>query len=302
MRVLISGVTGFIGSRLAETLTEAGYEVWGLSRDPGKARQKVPQLTEAFAWNPVAQQPPGNAFADVGAVVHLAGEIVAGRWTAKKMQRIEDSRVIGTRNLVKALEPLEQPPVLVSSSAIGYYGERGDTELSEEQKPGDDFLADVCQKWENEAKRAEDFGARVVLVRTGIVLAPGGGALQAMLPPFRMGAGGPMGSGKQWWSWIHRDDLVGIMQRAIEDETMNGAYNGTAPAPERQKEFGKVLGKVLRRPAFVPTPAFALKLLLGGFSTELLSSKRVVPQRLKEHRFEFRYPDLEGALRQALGK
>ncbi len=301
MRVLISGVTGFIGARLAETLAGGGNEVWGLSRDPGKARQKVPQLAEAFAWNPVAQQPPGNALTDVDAVVHLAGEIVAGRWTAKKMQRIEDSRVLGTRNLVKAMEALPKQPVLVSSSAIGYYGDRGDAELTEEATPGDDFLANVCRQWEEEALRAEQGGARVVIVRAGIVLAPGGGALEAMLPPFKMGAGGPMGSGKQWWSWIHRDDLIAIIVRAIEDDSMRGAYNGTAPGAERQKEFGKVLGKVLRRPAFVPTPAFALKLLLGGFSTELLSSKHVVPARLKDLGFDFRYPELEGALREALG-
>ena len=302
MRILVSGVTGFIGSRLAEVLTEAGHEVWGLSRDPGKARQRVPQLTEAFAWNPVAQQPPGTAFAGVDAVVHLAGETVTGRWTEKKKQRIEDSRVIGTRNLVKAFEAAEHPATLVSSSAIGYYGERGDTALTEDDPPGDDFLAKVSRAWENEAEHAEKHGVRVVIVRTGIVLAPGGGALEAMLPPFKMGAGGPMGSGAQWWSWIHRDDLVGIMQRAIEDEGMRGAVNGTAPTPMRQKEFAKVLGRVLRRPAFMPTPAFALKLLLGGFATELLSSKRVLPEAAQKHGFEFRYPELEGAIRQALGK
>ena len=302
MRVLITGVTGFIGSRLAETLTQAGHEVWGLSRNPDTARQKVPQLTEAFAWNPVAQQPPRGALADVDAVVHLAGEIVAGRWTAKKKQRIEDSRVIGTRNLVKSFEATSRPKVLVSSSAIGYYGDRGDTELDEGSRSRHDFLSDVCQAWEKEANRAEEPSTRVVIVRTGIVLGPGGGALKAMLPPFKMGVGGPMGSGKQWWSWIHRDDLVGIMQFAIENPDTHGVYNGTAPNSVRQKEFAKVLGKVLRRPAFMPTPGIALKLLLGGFSTELLSSKRVLPQRLLEQGFEFRYPELEDALREALGK
>lgn len=302
MRVLISGVTGFIGARLAETLSAAGHEIWGLSREPDKARKQVPQLAEAFAWNPVAQQPPRGAFAGVDAVVHLAGETVSGRWNAKKMQRIEDSRVIGTRNLVKAFETANRPAVLVSSSAIGYYGDRGDTELTEELEPGRDFLGTVCQKWEAEAERAEGLGVRVVIVRTGIVLAPGGGALAAMLPPFKMGAGGPMGSGAQWWSWIHRDDLVAILQRAVEDDTMRGPYNATAPSPMRQKEFARVLGSVLHRPAFMPTPAFALKLALGGFSTELLSSKRVLPKRLKKQGFEFQYPELEGALRAALGR
>ncbi len=302
MRVLITGVTGFIGSRLAATLAAADHEVWGLSRDPDEAKQKVPQLTDAFAWNAVAQQPAGEALAGVGAVVHLAGELVAGRWTEKKKHRIEDSRIIGTRNLVKAFEAANRPPLLVSSSAIGYYGDRGDTELAEDHRPGHDFLARVCKGWEREAERAEQLGVRVVIVRTGIVLGPGGGALRAMLPPFKMGVGGPMGSGKRWWWWIHRDGLVGIMQRAIEDDQMSGVYNGTAPNPLRQKDFGKVLGKVLRRPAFMPTPGFALKLMLGGFSTELLSSKRVVPERLLQHPFEFRYPELDGALRQALGK
>jgi len=302
MRVLISGVTGFIGARLAETLSAAGHEVWGLSRDPAAARKKVPQLTEAFAWNPVAQQPPAEALVDVGAVVHLAGELVAGRWTKKKKERIQDSRVVGTRNLVKAMESPNRPPVLVSSSAIGFYGDRGDSKLSEDSKPGHDFLADVCRGWEKEAERAEELGIRVVIVRTGVVLAPGGGALKAMLPPFKMGAGGPMGSGRQWWSWIHRDDLVGLFQRAVEDDTMRGVYNGTAPNPMRQKEFGNVLGKVLHRPSFVPTPAFALRLLLGGFSSELLTSKRVIPERLEKHGFEFRYAELESALRQALGR
>lgn len=302
MRVLISGVTGFIGSRLAADLSQTGHQIWGLSRDPDAARKKVPVLSDAFAWNPVAQQPPGNALADVDAVVHLAGEPVNGRWTAKKKQRIRDSRVLGTRNLVKAMEASGPPPVLVSGSAIGYYGDRGDAELTDDAGPGDDFLAETCQQWEAEARKAEELGVRVVIVRTGIVLGDDGGALEAMLPPFKMGVGGPLGSGKQWWSWIHRDDLVGIMQSAVEDDSMRGVYNGTAPNPMQQKEFGKVLGKVLRRPAFMPAPAFALKLVLGGFSTELLSSKRVLPRRLEEGGFAFRHPQLETALRAALGK
>ena len=302
MRVLITGVTGFIGSRLAAVLAAEGNEVWGLSRNPDTAKQRVPQLTEVFAWNPVAQLPPGNAFTNVDAVVHLAGEPVAGRWTAKGKQRIEDSRVIGTRNLVKAFEQPSRPPVLVSTSAIGYYGNRGDSELTEDHRPARDFLAAVCQAWETEADKATALGMRVVVVRTGIVLALGGGALKEMLLPFKMGGGGPMGSGKQWWSWIHRDDLVGIHLRAINDAEMSGIYNGTAPNPMQQRDFAKVLGKVLHRPAFVPTPAFALKLALGGFASELLTSKRVIPERLLKAGFEFQYPELEPALRQALGR
>jgi len=302
MRVLISGVTGFIGTRLAETLARQGHEVWGLSRNPESARKKVPQLSDAFAWNPMTQQPPANALTDVDALVHLAGETVTGRWTEKKKQRIRDSRVLGTRNLVAGLESSKRrPPVLVAGSAIGWYGDKGDKKLTEEMKPGRDFLAETCERWEAEADRAERLGVRVVCVRTGIVLGPGGGALQAMLLPFKLGAGGPLGSGKQWWSWIHRDDLVAIMQLAIENDAMRGPYNGTAPEPVRQKEFAKVLGKVLHRPAFMPAPAFALKLVLGGFSSELLGSKRVLPQGVQRQNFEFAHPQLEGALRDILG-
>ena len=302
MRVLITGVTGFIGRRLSEVLSEAGQEVWGLSRNPDTARQKVPTLANVFAWNPVAQQPPGSSLQGVEAVVHLAGEPVTGRWTKKKKQRIEDTRVIGTRNLIKALEAIGRPPVLVSSSAIGYYGKRGDNELSEEEKPGRDFLAKVCQAWEAEAQKAGGLGMRVVILRTGIVLAPAGGALRSMLLPAKMGLGGPLGSGKQWWSWIHRDDLVSMIRTAIENPDLDGSYNATAPQPMRQKEFAKVLGKVLGRPAFMPMPALALEIILGGFSYELLSSKRVVPRRFQQAGFQFAYPELEGALRQALGK
>ena len=300
MRVLITGATGFIGGRLCEQLSKSGHEIWGLTRDPEKARKRVPALSDAFAWNPVTQQPPGDSLKGVDAIVHLAGESVSGRWTAKKKQRIEDSRVIGTRNLVKALEKPGRPAVLVSGSAIGYYGDRGDEVLTEEARAGHDFLAKVCQAWENEAQRAGGLGMRVVTLRTGIVLGPDGGALEAMLPPFKIGAGGPLGSGEQWWSWIHRDDHVNIVRRAITDEGISGVYNATAPAPARQRAFAKVLGKVLNRPAFLPTPAPLLKIVLGGFSTELLSSKRVVPGRLQKAGFEFEHRDLEGALREAL--
>ncbi len=302
MRILITGVTGFIGSRLTETLASNNHEVWGLSRNPNKAKQRVPQLTEVFAWDPVADQPTADAFTDVNAVVHLAGEAVSGRWTKKKKQRIQDSRVIGTRNLVKALEQTGETTVLVSSSAIGYYGDHGNSELTEDHPSGRDFLSETCRSWEAEANNAITHGVRVVVIRTGIVLADGGGALANMLLPFKMGVGGPMGSGKQWWSWIHRDDLVAICLRAISDNEMAGVYNGTAPHPMQQRDFSTVLGKVLHRPAFLPTPAFALKLALGGFSTELLGSKKIIPKRLQEAGFEFQSPELDTALRQALGR
>jgi uncharacterized protein (TIGR01777 family) len=301
MRVLITGATGFIGRRVCELLAAEGHELVALSRDPAAAKSKLSRLAAAHPWNPLAGKAPRPAFDGVDAVVHLAGENVAGRWTKKKMQAIRDSREIGTRHLVDSIAATDsRPRVLVSASAIGYYGDRGDEELVEESGPGGDFLAQVCQAWEGEAQKVEDLGVRLVRLRIGIVVGAGGGALEAMLPPFKMGVGGPMGSGHQWWSWVHREDLVAMIQRALENDSMAGVYNATSPQQLRQKEFGKVLGKVLRRPAFLPTPAFALKLLLGGFSTELLSSKRVLPARLQESGFEFRYAELEAALRAAL--
>jgi uncharacterized protein (TIGR01777 family) len=195
-----------------------------------------------------------------------------------------------------------KPQVMVSASAIGYYGDRGDEELVEDSAPGNDFLAGVCQEWEKEAGKVEWGGVRSARVRIGIVLGPGGGALGAMLLPFKLGAGGPLGSGKQWWSWIHRDDLVALILYLIEHPEFSGSVNGTAPEPARQKDFARVLGRVLGRPALLPAPAFALKAVLGGFSTELLSSKRVLPKTTQDLGFRFQHPQLEAALRQALGR
>ncbi|MFQ5744185.1 MAG: TIGR01777 family oxidoreductase [Acidobacteriota bacterium] len=301
MRILISGATGFVGRRLCEVLGEAGNELTALSRHPEAAKRAVPQLTNAFLWSATDSPPPGESLAGVDAIVHLAGESVVGRWTARKTRAIRDSRVLGTRRLVDALAATQSPPrVLVAASAIGYYGDRGDEILKEDSPPGTDFLAQVCQGWEAEAARAGELGVRVVSLRIGVVLGPGGGALQAMLPPFRMGVGGPLGSGRQWWSWVQRDDLVGMIRFALDHQELTGPYNATSPEPMRQKDFGKVLGRVLHRPAFMPTPATALKILLGGFSSELLSSKRVLPSRMQQTGYEFRFPRLEPALSEAL--
>jgi hypothetical protein len=210
---------------------------------------------------------------------------------------------LGTANLAKAIVRLEtKPQVLVSASAIGYYGDRGDEDLTEDSAPGDDFLAGICQQWEAESGKVEWGGVRSVRVRIGIVLGPGGGALDAMLLPAKLGAGGPLGSGRQWWSWVHLDDLIALILYLIEHPEFSGVVNGTAPEPQRQKDFAKVLGRVLRRPAFLPAPAFALKIILGGFSSELLSSKKVAPRGAHELGFHFQYPQLEGALRQVLGR
>ena len=303
MRILVTGATGFVGRRLVEEFRRQGHTLAALSRDPEEARRDLPGLDQAYRWNPLHELPPVDAFGGVDAVVHLAGETVTGRWTEEKKQAIRESRVLGTANLVKAIVRLEtKPQVMVSASAIGYYGDRGDEELTEDSAPGEDFLAEVCQEWEQESGKVEWGGVRSVRVRVGIVLGPGGGALGAMLLPFKLGAGGPLGSGRQWWSWVHRDDLIALILHLIEHPDFSGAVNATGPEPARQKEFAKVLGRVLWRPAVLPAPAFALKIVLGGFSTELLSSKRVLPRTARDLGFRFRYPQLEAALRQALGR
>ncbi len=293
MNILITGATGFVGRRLCEVLSQAGHTIVALSRDPAAARQRIPSLTAAFSWDAL-----GEALKNCDAVINLAGETVAGRWTDAKKRAIHESRIVSTRNLVEGFsKSSSRPKVLISASAIGYYGDRGDEPLREDSPAGSDFLARVCQEWEGEAAKAESLGIRVVRLRIGLVLGPGGGALQAMLPIFRVGLGGPLGSGKQYWSWIHRDDVAGAIVLALEREDLSGPINVTAPQPVRQREFAHTLGRVMRRPAFLPTPAFALKIALGEFSSELLSSKRVIPERLQKAGYRFRFAELEPALR-----
>jgi uncharacterized protein (TIGR01777 family) len=282
-------------------LHQAGHTVRALSRDSVAAKQRVPHLKEVFPWNPLQELPPLQAFEGCDAVVNLAGESIAGRWTAPKKQLIRDSRVQGTKNLVNALAQLSsRPKVLISASAIGYYGDRGEETLTEDAAPGSDFLAQVCRDWENEALKAESLGMRVVRLRIGLVLGRGGGTLQALLPLFRVGLGGPLGSGRQWWSWIHRDDLCRLIVQILANENVSGPINATAPQPVRQKEFAQVLGRVLRRPAFLPTPAFALKIALGEFADGILASQRALPRRAQEMGYRFQFEELEGALREIL--
>jgi uncharacterized protein (TIGR01777 family) len=317
MDVLVTGATGFLGRAVCARLRGAGHGVLALSRDPQRAQRDVPGVQRAWRWDPKAGRPPQEALQSADAVVHLAGESVAGRWTAARKQEIRDSRVLGTRNLVTGLAgaggaggassaggaSAAQPraSVLVCASAIGYYGDRGEAELVESSEPGSDFLAQLCRDWEAEAVAAQALGLRVVRLRFGIVVGPDGGALQAMLPPFRLGAGGPLGSGRQWWSWVHRDDVTGLALRSL-GESWSGAINATAPEAARQGDFARALGRVLGRPAVLPAPALALKLLLGEFSTELLSSKKVLPQRATQLGYTFAHPALEPALRAALGR
>jgi uncharacterized protein len=296
MNIVITGATGFIGRRLAAKLSGDGHTVVGLSRDPARAASAAPEIASFYPWTTEALPPPA-ALEPADAVIHLAGETVNGRWTASKKRRILESRELGTRNLVAALSQLGSGKALVSASAVGYYGDRGDTELTEGSGPGKGFLADVTQAWEREAVKAETLGMRVAVLRLGIVLGSEGGALGALLPLFRAGLGGPLGTGRQWWPWVHVDDVAGALEGAAANQ-WTGVFNVTAPQPVRQRDFAKAVAAALHRPALVQLPAFALRLGLGEFADELLFSKRVLPARLQQAGFQFQYEDAAQAVRQ----
>lgn len=302
MRVLITGATGFVGKRLGASMRERGFEVTVVTRDPARATKALAFAGRAVPWSAVED---GSAFEGVDAVVHLAGEPVAGLWTAKKRERIERSRVEGTRRLVDGMRARapERPRVLVSASAVGYYGEPDPrAPITESHPPGEGFLARVCVGWEREAERAEELGVRVVRLRIGLVMGEGGGPLGPMLPAFKAGLGGKLGPGTQLWSWIHEADLVRMIERAIDDPAWSGAYNAVAPEPVEQARFARTLASILRRPAFLPAPAFAIRSVLGDFANETLVSRRVVPERALAAGFEFRFPEIEAALRDVLGR
>lgn len=315
MKIVIAGGTGFIGQALTRALLDGGHEVavftrTGASRLPPGVKavrwpaDNWPEDGSAGAGGLSSQAPWMESLMGAEAVVNLAGEsIAAKRWTPEQKQRIRDSRVKSTRTLADALERLSHPPrILVSGSAVGYYGPGGDEELDETAPPGNDFLSRVCREWECEAKRAEALGGRVVLLRTGLVLGPNGGALPKMLLPFRLFAGGPVGSGRQWMPWIHLDDLISLIRCVLENDQARGPVNGTAPAPVTNREFSRTLGQVLRRPSWLPAPAFALRLILGEMAEALLlSGQRAVPKKALELGFGFQYPELEPALRNILG-
>ena len=301
MRVLIAGVTGYLGGVLCASLIADGHEVIGTSRDARRAIESVPGLIRAVAWSPVDAPLPADAFDGVDAVVNLVGEPVAGRWTDAKKRRIRETRVVGTENLVRGIEAAPaRPSVLVSASAVGYYGHRGDDELTEPEPPGDDFLADVTEAWERAAEPATALGLRVVRLRTGLVVGRGSPFLRPQVPLFRLGLGGNLGSGKQWWPWVHIDDWVGIVRYVVDHETLAGPVNAASPAPVRQREFAKALGRVLRRPVLLPGPAFAIKLVLGEFASEVLTSKRVLPSVAVAAGYTFVFTDVDAALRDAL--
>ena len=314
MRVAVTGATGLIGPRLIAALRARGDQVTVLSRDPNRARKRLgdstapttseqtPAPIETVSWDLLHEAAPSEALAGRDAVVHLAGENVAQRWSESAKRAIHDSRVIGTRHLVQGLAALEEdrPRVLVSGSAIGYYGMHGDEPIDEDAPAGNDFLAQTCSAWEAAARAAQPLGVRVVLPRTGVVLDPDGGALGKMLPPFRLGVGGPVAGGRQYISWVHTDDLVGIVLAAIDGDQWFGPVNATAPDPQRNGDFSKALGRVLHRPALLPVPGAALRLMYGEMAEIVTGGARVLPAKALVLGYEFRYPKLDEALRAAL--
>ncbi len=293
MKITISGASGLIGRRLLKALAADGHSLNVLSRHAGT---NMPGGVRLSVWDPPKAEPPAEALRDADAVIHLAGEPVAQRWSTQVKQRIRDSRVIGTRNLVQALSKLQhRPEILISGSAVGYYGSRGDETLVESSKPGTGYLAEVCTAWEQEAMAAEPLGIRVVRLRTGLVLDARGGALARMLPPFRMAVGGKIGDGKQWMPWVHIQDLVALIQFALV-HPLRGPLNGVAPYPVVNADFTKALAAAVKRPAIFPVPGFALSLLFGENTEVLMASQRVVPKEAEAAGFPFRFTQLAPAL------
>jgi uncharacterized protein (TIGR01777 family) len=304
-RVTVTGATGLVGRSLVAALRERGAQVTVLTRDPALARATLGEV-DAVGWDTLSEPAPPAALTDRDAVIHLAGAPVAQRWSEKARRAIRDSRAIGTLNLVEGLErahrsELGEPPrTLVSSSATGYYGPHGEEPLDEDAPPGSDFLAQVCVEWEAAAARAGELGMRVAQIRTGVVLDRDGGALAKMLPAFRLGVGGPVASGYQYISWIHPEDLRGMMLAALEDERWSGPINATAPAPVSNREFSRILGRVLGRPSLLPVPGLALRLMYGEMAEIVTTGARVMPAKALVLGYEFAHPQLEQALRSVL--
>jgi len=292
----MTGATGFLGQHLVQSFLTQGHTVRVLVRNEASAQKRWGSRCELIHWPSTEASVPAHAFEGTDAVIHLAGESVSGRWTSSKRRAIMRSRREGTRQVVEALGACEKGPNhFISSSAIGYYGDCGTTELDESSPLGDIFLSEVCNVWENEAMQAATDTRRVSLLRTGLVLHPEGGALKEMMPLFRKGLGGKLGAGRQMWSWIHLEDWIRAVVFILETP-VEGPINLTAPTPVPQGEFAKALAQTLRRPAFLPAPAFALKAVLGGFASEVLTSKNAVPRTLLDAGFEFHFPRVNEAL------
>jgi uncharacterized protein len=307
VKILISGSTGLVGSAVVDNLSHQGHEIIRLIR-PGTELPKrrtapsgdLPQVL----WNPQTGLLNSRA-EEVDAIIHLAGASIAGhRWTAAWKRELRDSRVAATHNLVASLRQLHHPPqIFIAASAIGFYGNRGDEELTESSPPGTDFLAQLTRDWEAESARAAEFGARVVILRFGVILAKEGGALPRMALPFRLGVGGKIGSGRQWISWVTLEEVVAIIRFGLETNLLSGPANAISPNPVRNAEFAATLGRVLRRPAIFPTPSFALRLALGEVADSLLlASQKVSPTKLQRLGYRFLYPDLKPALASVLNR
>jgi len=303
MNVLVTGATGFIGRRLCQRLYENGHAVTVLSRSGEKAKERFSFPVKAFAWDASKEKAPAAAFEGIDGVIHLAGEGIADkRWTESRKRDLYDSRVKGTARLIETLQALpKKPSVFVSASAIGWYGNRSDEKLDEGSAIGTGFLADICRDWEK-ATDTLPGGIRLVKIRIGIVLGLEGGALKQLLPIFKLGGGGRVGSGAQWMSWIHVEDLVSLFVHALTHDSVMGVVNGVAPEPVTNGEFSKTLGHVLKRPSFMPTPAFALKLVLGELSALVLDSQRVVSKAAAATGFRFAFTDLAAALHDIVKK
>ncbi|CAO5008121.1 Multidrug MFS transporter [Microcystis aeruginosa] len=306
MKIAITGATGFVGSRLVVKLYDRGDDILILTRNPDKTQRIYPKsiypkieiipyiATESGDWQ--------KEISGCDAVINLAGEPISERWSGEVKQAIVASRQIGTEKIVEAIAlAAQKPKVLINSSAIGYYGTSETASFDENSPPGGDFLADVCKKWETAAQKVKDYGTRLVILRTGIVLG-NGGALGKMIPPFKLFAGGPIGSGRQWFSWIHRDDLINLIIYCLDRQGISGTFNATAPNPVRMKEFCQILGEVMNRPSWLPVPDFALEILLGEGAKIVLEGQEVLPKATQAIGFDYRYPNLEAALQEIVPK
>lgn len=302
MKVLVTGASGRIGKALCDELLRRGDEVVGLTRSPEKARAAAPRITW-HGWEPTLERPPADAFEGVDGVVNLVGEKINQRWTDAAKRKIMDSRKVATHNLVGAIEGLAtKPKTMVSQSAVGYYGNRGDETLDETSAPGSGFDASVCVEWEHAAHGVEAAGVRLVIVRTGQVMETEGGILGELLLPFKLGLGGPLAGGKQWVPWIHLSDEVGILAWALDHDNVSGVVNGSAPNPVTNKDWSKALGKALGRPAVLPIPGIAVEVKFGKeFGKVAQGGQRVLPRRTEELGYAFKYPEIDGALRDLVG-
>jgi hypothetical protein len=304
MRIIVAGGSGFIGSEVIRKLLVSKHQVVLLSRNPSSVRLQQNDSLRIVQWDGKAIGDWSEFMNGADAVINLSGENIATkRWSQKQKACLINSRIEPTKAIIQSINKAEKKPrVLINASAVGYYGNHGAGDVTESQHYGDDFLSDLCLRWEHEAMEADKSGLRVVLLRIGIVLEPSGGALKKMLIPFKLFIGGPLGSGKQWFPWIHREDVINIILFSLENVSLSGAVNVASPAPVTMKEFASSLGRVMGKPSWIPVPSLVLKMGLGEMSEMLLGGRRIIPKKLLDNGFVFRYPDLEKALRVLMNK